>query len=131
MYVKYFADDGREFETEEECEQYEYNLKMKDKFPTTRFFNRIGKAVPFLASCEFCENLFYVEVSNMDEALLLHQWFQDCGMESPWQPRYWRDGATITLGRFFYDTEEDRWRNIEELYKAYQDVLNIFEPMGE
>ena len=130
MRVAYFADDGSEFDNEEECEQYEYNLRMKDKFPTTRFFNRVGKVVPFLASCEFCENLFYVDVSNMDEALLLHQWFQDCGFDSIW-PRDFHRGVTITLGRFFYDTEEDRWRNIEELYKAYQDVLDIFEPMGE
>lgn len=131
MYVKYFADDDTEFETEEECEQYEYNMKMKDKFPTTRFFNRNGKAVPFMASLEFCEGLFYIEVNNMDEALLLHEWFNDCGMESPWVPRCYRDGTTITIGRFFYDTDIDRWRNIEELYKAYADVRDIFQRDAE
>lgn len=127
MRVVYFADDGTQFDTEEECEQYEYVNSMKDKFPTTRFFNRIGKEVPFLATTEFCENIFYLDVRDLDEATLLHQWFQDCGFDSPWKPAHWRDGATITIGYFFYDTDEDKWRNIEELYEAYQKVLNIFE----
>jgi hypothetical protein len=127
MRVVYFADDGTQFDTEEECEQYEYVNSMKDKFPTTRFFNRIGKEVPFLATTEFCENIFYLDVRDLDEATLLHQWFQDCGFDSPWKPERWRDGATITIGYFFYDTDEDKWRNIEELYEAYQKVLNIFE----
>lgn len=131
MYMKYFADDGREFDNEEECEQYEYAMKMKGKFLTTRFFNRDGKVVPFLASSEFCENLFYIEVNNMDEALLLHNWFQDYGFESPWSPKRFRDGTNITTGRFFYDSDIDKWRNIEELYMAYQDVLDIFESGGE
>ena len=137
MRVVYIADDDTQFETEEECEQYEYVNRMKDKFPTTRFFNRIGEEVPFLATSEFCENLFYIDVRNLEEATLLNQWFADCGFDSPWKHEYWgRHGYLVeeviaSVGRFFYDTEEDRWRNIEELYAAYQKVLNIFEPMGE
>lgn len=131
MRVLYIADDDTQFETEEECEQYEYVNRMKDKFPTTRFFNRIGDEVPFLATTDFCENLFYIDVRNLEEAILLHRWFDDCGFDSPWKPARWRDNGEVTIGRFFYDTEEDKWRNIEELYAAYQKVLNIFEPMGE
>lgn len=130
MKVVYIADDGTQFETEEACEEYEYANKMKGKFPTTRFFNRDGQEVPFLATCEFCERLFYVEVNDMEEALLLNTWFNDCGMDSIWHHDYKR-GRNVTLGRFFYDTEEDKWRNVEELYAAYQEVLDVFEPMGE
>ena len=125
MIIKYIADDGREFETEEECREYEYVNNMKDKFPTTRFFNREGKAVPFIATCEFCEQLFYVEVNDIEEANRLYEWFNDCGFDSIWHHDF-KKGRVITLGRFFYDVEEDRWRNVDELYNAYKNIEEVF-----
>ena len=127
MRVVYIADDGTQFEDECECKEYEYVGKMNGKFPTTRFFNCRGKLVEFIGTCEFCENLYYFDVRTQEEAELLHQFFIDCGFDSPWKRRRWDEELTISIGYYFYDTEEDRWRNIEELYAAYQKVLNIFE----
>ena len=125
MKVVYIADDGAQFEDEDECKEYEYVNQMKGKFPTTRFFNRECQAVPFLATCEFCESLFYVEVNDFEEANRLHEWFNDCGFDSIWR-RDFKKGRNITLGRFFYDTKEDGWRNVDELYNAYKSVEEVF-----
>ena len=119
MRVVYIADDGTQFEDEDECKEYEYADKMKDKFPTTRFYSNRGKPMQFIGTCEFCENIFYFDVRTLEEAELLHQFFIDCGFDSPWKRKRWDEEVTVS--------EEDRWRNIEELYAAYQKVLNIFE----
>ena len=127
MRVVYIADDGTQFEDEYECKEYEYVGKMKDKFPTTRFYSNCGKPLQFVGTCEFCESLYYLDVRTQEEAELLHQFFIDCGFDSPWKRGHWGEEVTASIGYYFYDTEEDRWRNIEELYAAYQKVLNIFE----
>ena len=127
MRVIYIADDGTQFEDEYACKEYEYVGKMKDKFPTTRFFNSHGKPMEFVGTCEFCEGLYYFDVRTRDEAELLHQFFIDCGFDSPWKRQRWDEEVTISIGYYFYDTNEDKWRNIEELYAAYQEVLNVFE----
>ena len=127
MKIVYIANDGTQFEDEDMCREYEYADKMKGKFPTTRFYNSCGKPMQFIGTCEFCENLFYFDVRTREEAELLHQFFIDCGFDSPWKPQHWGREMVISIGYYFYDTDEDRWRNIEELYVAYQKVLNVFE----
>lgn len=127
MIIKYIADDGKEFETEEECAEYEYCLKMKDAFPTTRFFvTPEGKAAPFNATAEFCESLWFIEINDLNEAEKLHEWFNNCGFDSPWGRGY-RACDKVTLGRFFWDSQRDEWRNVEELYKVYWNTRAVFE----
>ena len=127
MTIKYIADNGTEFETQEACEEYEYCLKMRGAFPTTRFFvTPEGKAAPFNATAEFCESLWFIEVNDLDEAEKLHQWFNDCGCGSPWGRAY-RACDKVTLGRFFWDSQRDEWRNVEELYKTYWNTRAVFE----
>ena len=125
MIIKYIADDGKEFETEAECEEYEYCLKMKDAFPTTRFFvTPEGKAAPFNATAEFCDSLWFIEVNDLDEAEKLHRWFIDCGFDSPWGRGY--RSCDKSCGRFFWDSNRDEWHNIEELYTVYANAREVF-----
>ena len=126
MKVVYIADDGTQFDDEYACKKYEYICKMDGKFPTTRFYNDRGKPMKFIGTSGFCENISYFDVRTQEEAELLHQFFIDCGYDSPWERKRWDEKLTISVGRYFYDTQEERWRNVEELYAAYQDVLNIF-----
>lgn len=127
MKVVYIADDGTQFEDEDACKEYEYVDKMKGKFPTTRFFDIHCKPMKFIGTGEFCESLFYFDVRTHEEAELLHQFFIDCGFDSPWKRQRWSEKVTISTGYYFYDTEEERWRNVEELYAIYKEKLKIFE----
>ena len=127
MKVVYIADDGTQFEDEDECKEYEYASEMKDKFPTTRFFDIHCKPMEFVGTWEFCESLFYFDARTQEEAELLHQFFIYHGYDSPWKRQRWNEKVTVSTGRYFYDTDEENWRNVEELYAVYQKMLNIFE----
>jgi len=122
MKCVWFADDGTQFTDEYECEEYERNLKYKNIAPTTRFFDCNGREVPFRPTAEYCERLYYIEVSNKEETPALTQWFDEMGYDSPW------DTTNEVMGRWFFDTYNNKWRNINELYDAYKEVLDVFEP---
>lgn len=121
MKCVWIADDGTQFAYEDECEEYEHNLKYQSIAPTARFFDRSGIEIPFCPTAEYCESLYYIEVSNKEETPALKEWFNSMGYESPW------DTDNEVMGRWFFDTCQCKWRNINELYAAYQEMLEIFE----
>ena len=119
MYVKYFSDDGNEFDSEYECEAYESQQKIKNMNLQSRFFDRSGNLLPINNLTNCIETGWYMEIITMEEARFLAEY-----AESEVGTVLFEDKPQV--GRFYYN-EDEGWRPIEELYQKYAKVRSIFE----
>lgn len=126
MRIVYIADDGTQFNDEDSCMEYEAKGKYANKIKRARFFNDDGVPMTFIGTAEQCEDCFYFEVFDLEEAQAIQDWFNDCGMDTPFYDRLRRE-VVLCTGRFFFDCDQNRWRNVMELYKEYTNVNDIFE----
>ena len=120
MRIVFIANDGRQFDNQWECENYEEQQKIASYNLKSRFFdeNRHLMDITDLARC--VERGWYMEIASMEEAKLI--------------AKYAEESVGIVLfedkpqvGRFYFNDETDHWTPIEALYDAYINVLNVFE----
>lgn len=83
--TKYFADDGEEFATEQECREYE--LKMEDIFSGAVFLDRKFDVVEndYNAINDYAQ---YAVIVNSDKAQKLFEAIYESGCEFPGLPVY-------------------------------------------
>lgn len=121
MVVQYVAEDGTIFDDEDACLEYE-GIQRISKLLKSKLYDANGKELVFDGKSTTCENCYYLDILSLEDAKTLHQCFEYWGFPSPFSPN-----ETYTLGRFYWSTYYDEWRNIEELYNAYAEKLKIFE----
>ena len=120
MEIIYRADDGTDFRSQEECEVYESKKKIVALNLQSRFFNHNGTQMDITDLYNCIEEGWYMEIANMVEAEFIAEYAE-------------RDvGITLfkrkpTVGRFYWDDDVEKWRNVEELYAAYAEILKVFE----
>ena len=120
MHIVFIANDGRQFDNQWECENYEEQQKIATYNLKSRFFdeNRHLMDITDLARC--VEQGWYMEIATMEEAKLIAKYAEEnVGIvlfEGPPQ-----------VGRFYYSNEDERWMSIEVLYNAYANALSVFE----
>ncbi len=130
MRVAYFADDGTEFETEKECRDYE--LKTADFFEECAHvlaYDDYGRKIDFNKfEMEDMENAFqdiwHIQF-NTQKAIDL---FIEIG-QSNYGLLYIKDDIRreVQVGeRYYYDTDEDVWRCLEDSYKELDKIAAIF-----
>ena len=120
MQVIYLANDGTIFYSEEECEVYEEKKKIADMNLQSRFFDRNGNLMDITNLDNCIENGWYMEIADMTEAKFIADYAKR------------EVGTTLfttcpCIGRFYWDDNTDKWRNIEELYAIYKEKLKVFE----
>jgi hypothetical protein len=120
MKTIYVADDGRQFDCEDECEAYENKKKIAAMNLQSRFFDNDGKLMDITDLYKCVEEGWYMEITSTEEAEFLAE--------------YAKREASIILfprrpcaGRFYWDTDSDEWRNMKELYATYMDKMKVFE----
>ena len=123
MEIIYRANDGTEFYDEDDCVEYERRLEYEKRDLKSRFFDKKGKEMNNTNIEDCYEHGWYVEFASLEEAEFYDK-----------ETSYLVGGTYFDskpcAGRFYYDQEEGRWRNLEELYHAYAKVLNVFEPIN-
>ena len=120
MKIIYRANDGTDFYSESDCEAYENKKKIAAMNLKSRFFDIYGKLMDITDLDNCIENSWYMEIDNMAEAKFLSEYAKR------------ESGITLfsedpCLGRFYWDNNNDEWRNIKELYAAYKEKLRVFE----
>lgn len=119
MEIIYRADDGREFDNEEECEAYENQQKIRNMNLQSRFFDENGRLLPIEDIIYCVEHAWYMEIATMEEARFLAEYAErEVGII------LFEDKPQV--GRFYF-IENEEWRPIEDLYQRYVKVKNIFE----
>lgn len=123
--TKYIADDGTEFEDEDECLDYERTEKMKT-IKGVKFFFENGKEISDYENFEdLLDRTFFIRITDKDdfdkfEEMLYNEISYYYGTDG------WRD-LENEIGLFFYDKDLDRWMNWD---KQYDKLLEIRKKMG-
>lgn len=100
----YIADDGAKFNTEYECDVYEFKKRLNDKKDTFMLFdskfnetNNIGIA-------------YYIYVKNEDGIKILEELFDNEGYFTPWL----RNNELRHLGVFYFDDNTQEWLDLDK-----------------
>ena len=120
MQVIYRADDGTDFRSEEECEAYENQQKLKGMNFQSRFFDENGRLIPMEDIVYCVERAWYMEIATMEEARFLAEYAErEVGIVL--------FAGKPTTGRFYWDDNVEEWHDIEDIFNTYQSKLRIFE----
>ena len=120
MQIIYRADDGTDFRSEEECEAYENQQKLKGMNFQSRFFDENGRLIPMEDIVYCVERAWYMEIATMEEARFLAEYAErEVGIVL--------FAGKPTTGRFYWDDSVEEWHDIEDIFNTYQNKLRIFE----
>lgn len=118
--TKYIADDGTEFEDEDECLDYERTSTMK-AIKGVKFFSEDGKEITNYSSLEDLLDLsYFIKITDKDDFDKFEELLYDelgCS--------YWADGWDSLKGEkglFFYDEDRDSWISWEAEYDKLREI---------
>lgn len=121
MKIIYRADDGTDFNSHEECEAYESKKKIAALNLQSRFFDHSGNLMDITDLYDCIEDGWYMEIADAVEAEFIADYAErEVGIIVFFKSK-------PTAGRFYWDNNIDKWRNVEELYAAYAEKLKVFE----
>ena len=126
MEIIYRANDGREFDDEEACELYEKMKAMPQEQMGFKLYDAGGDEVPlFDEEYKVDDDFYYIVTHSAEEALTLYDILHDYGISSPWDNRGWA-GNSFEAGCYYYDCDDNRWKNFKDFEETYQHMLSIF-----
>ena len=118
--TKYIANDGKEFEDEDECLDYERTSTMK-AIKGVKFFSEDGKEITNYSSLEDLLDLsYFIKITDKDDFDKFEELLYDelgCS--------YWADGwdsLKDEKGLFFYDEDRDSWISWEAEYDKLREI---------
>lgn len=126
MEIIYRAHDGTEFSNENACLEYERRQEIEALNLQSRFFNFDGSPMDIKDLYHCLENGWYMEIATIEEARIIAEYAKrEVGITI--------SETDLTIGRYYWSDNDEKWHNIEDLYQAYAKVLNVFEPtdLGE
>ena len=119
----YIAFDGREFEDDTECYEYEMDkqllnvhndLIMRDADGNEIGMNQFGEC-------------YYLTCKTKAAAEVVWDWgYEYQGYDTPW---YSKIGAKP--GNYFYDTNTEKWYDVDEEIKKLEERLNFLKKVKE
>lgn len=115
----YIADDGTEFDCEEDCREYECGQRLGEM--NIMFYNADGEVIPKDRLEHEWEHVFYVDIeSHSDlEALLNMVWRNDIDLPSV--------DEIDDVGHWVYDEDNDRWFEIGQERERLDEMEKVFE----
>lgn len=123
--ITYVAIDGREFENERECVDYENSLKLNNLCKSTIFLNQDFKIMN--TNRLIPAEVFYIYVNNDDDKEFIDNFFASDWCSSPFSIY---NGQDVDLseysGWFYYDSDEDEWKHFETEVQVYKNMENNF-----
>lgn len=127
MEIIYRAFDGKEFEEEEQCEAYERIVTAPVECMSFKLYGADGDVVELLdEEYRINDDFYYIITHDETEAATLYDILHDAGISSPWDSRGWANGNPFEAGRYYYDTEDAKWKNFKDFEDNYKFMLNIF-----
>ena len=118
--TKYVANDGTEFEDENECLVYERKKGMKE-IEGVKFFSENGKEITNCSNFEDLLDLsFFIKITDKND----FDKFEDL-LYDEFGCHYWADGWEDLRGEtglFYYEKEFDRWLSWDEQYDKLREI---------
>lgn len=120
--IKFIADDGKEFDDENECEEYELLLEGKKVTNALHFYDNNHNPIRYNTKFDFGE-VMYVEVLTGTASSFLRRLCDYQGFMCPCVDEY---GYNLT-GRFFYDDYKNEWKSLEKEQRNLDMIAEVFE----
>lgn len=112
--IKYIAEDGKVFDTEYECYDYEMELNK----PSSKQLKLIGETMePLPISTEGIDRSYYMIINDVNALRWVVNISEDYGYSHP-----------TSVGKFYYDTENGEWKDAYCLINKLREIakaLNI------
>lgn len=131
MRIAYYADDGTEFETEEECNKYErrlHDLMDEHQLNSLHAYDDNGHAIDF-SGCDLedledaFQHISYIEFDNekvIEIFLEQARYYGMCEIDDDLRR------PLVAGEHYFYDWDEDMWTCIEDRQKELDKVASVF-----
>ena len=127
MDVIYRAYDGKEFDSEEECEAYETISTIPKERRGFKVYNRYGEQVPLLNEDNLVyDEFYYIKTHSAEEAETLHKILRTAGLISPWDKQGCQNAFEHDAGCYYYDCDDYEWKDFKEFEQTYETMRNIF-----
>lgn len=122
MEIVYRAYDGTEFNNEDDCVEYEEKQRLHGIKLASRFWDKKGHPLVIEDLAGTVKYAYYAELATDEEAVFIDSYaYKKVGC------CIFEDTGDAKAGRYYYDSDNDVWKNIEELNKQYREVLAVFE----
>lgn len=120
MEVIYRAFDGKEFDDEYECEQYEHMRELVSKDFHSHLYTTKGEEIQLIdITSDNCDNILYMDIKSQEDYETIDKIMECFGC-----------GMPPTFGRYYYDLVADVWKSYDYL-KAFCDKMSGFFEKGE
>lgn len=117
MRIVYIADDGKEFDTKAECEEYEALKIFKASNIPMLSDDFIWIEMNSFDDFELCE---YIKVNSKEDLNILKEIYDWTGYEVP-----------NSIGEFYYDHDEYCWKKIDGKIFALKEEIKFYENIKE
>lgn len=114
--IIYIANDGKEFDNENDCLNYEFEQSIKDF--TVKIWDENKNPLAFNSQLNL-EKIWYIKIEHPQQAKILDDLHEQAGLYTPFNGNYNRN----LIGLWWYN-EMDEFINLTELVAEYQAVLD-------
>lgn len=122
-YTKYVADDGVEFDDYYECQEYEQKMHFEEIAKDIVALDLCGEPVKDITKTD---DIFFLFISSNEAANALNELESDGW---PWSGKDIRCVSCPQAGRFLYDTDIERWVNIDTTKELIKEAEYYFEAL--
>lgn len=118
--TKYIANDGTEFDNEDDCRYYEVTENMKT-IKGVKFFFENGKEITDYSSLEdLLDSSYFIKITDENDFDKFEEIISD-----EFGGDYWADGWSSLRGEtglFYYDEDSIRWMSWDEQYDKLREI---------
>ena len=109
----YVAFDGKEFDDEGDCREYELNTKLKDIGDDLLLYDKNGKKIEKIDNQLLAESIDYIVVKSEKAYEYFVEQMDYFGLNYP-------DYYNSPICSYCYDYDENEWINIEDRVQCLQ-----------
>ena len=109
----YIAFDGKEFEDEYDCREYELNTKLKGIGDDLLLYDKNGKKIEKIDNQLLAESIDYIVVKSEKAYEYFVEQMDYFGLNYP-------DFYDSPICSYYYDYDENEWINIEDRVQCLQ-----------
>ena len=109
----YITFDGKEFDNEYDCREYELNTKLKDIGDDLLLYDKNGKKIEKIDNQLLAESIDYIVVKSEKAYEYFVEQMDYFGLNYP-------DYYSSPICSYYYDYDENEWINIEDRVQCLQ-----------
>jgi hypothetical protein len=129
--VKYVAFDGAEFDYEEDCVNYEFEVKAKEYVEHFTLYDYNRKPIKFCADGQILEHTNYIVVKTEKAVSFLDDWMIDYGCYSTIGKSADLADIENRVGLWMWDDVKETWKHWETEIAKMRELGEYFQRFEE